>query len=144
MSCFMVAASHIDAILSAVSGAKHARLLYVNQPGAEHRTFDMTTDAGLTELGRILWAANLDSVLHRYSKDEPGDHEDVTGYRFRRRNAKVTPLAALKLLNSLDYQSCELPEWHTTLARAIITAMIHVLVCELPGYDDAPWALEVM
>lgn len=143
MSAFVVTEAHIRAIISAVVAASHlSSKLYVS--GAVGETtgpiYDLTSIKTLNEIGRTLWAANVDSVLHRYPDDKPDEHDDPATFTFRA--VRVPPLQALKLIQCLDYQSCELDEWPHSLARRILHAMTATLISALPGYDAAAWTYE--
>lgn len=143
MSAFVVSESQIRAIVSAVVAASHlSPKLYVSGSPSEANgpIYDLTSLKTLNEIGRILWAANVDSVLHRYPGDKPDEYDNPASFTFRA--VRVPPLQALKLIHCLDYQSCEPAEWPHSLARRILHAMTDVLIRALPGYDAAAWAYD--
>lgn len=102
------------------------------------------------EFGFILWAENVASVRYRYPGEdidtlpgtyaEDGRHEVSHGYSYSpSRRTRPTTVEAFKLLNCLDYQSCEHPEWRESEAFAILAALKDALVYCLPGYSEAAW-----
>lgn len=143
MSAFVVTAAHINAIITAVRAVNPGGL-YVTlpQPGPQVRIFEMRNPDHLNELGRILLAANIDSVLHRYPDDVPGAYPNPAEFRYTFSNRQTAPLAALKLIHCLDYQCCEVDDWRHTLGRRVLDAMTDQLIRALPGYDAAPYALD--
>src|SRR5216117_2260428 len=88
------------------------------------------------ELGDKLYAANVMSVNHRYNQNDP-----VTGFVYKANPANLRPVVEiLKMLDCLEYQSCEYPGFIERdggfwLIHRIRKAAIKKLV----GYDDAPW-----
>ena len=47
----------------------------------------------------------------------------------------------LKLVDSLEYQSCEHPEWERSEARKCLHRITGFAVSQLPGYAIAPWSI---
>jgi hypothetical protein len=97
----------------------------------------------LTAAGRLLLAENWRSVGIRYSGEPDGDLPSTVGepdgsYVFTPGATEV--IAALKLLDSWDYQSCETDDFKTTPAYAFADTARRALITMLPGYDDAPWS----
>lgn len=91
----------------------------------------------------LLYTANVESVNCRYGEDDPSDpftFRPVPASRIST-DAKQVPLFVLSLCNCLEYQSCELPQWETTLAKAILTGIREAVIRQLPGIDKAPWGL---
>lgn len=136
MSAFVVTDDHINAILTAAAGGPHFDL-YVQAASGENRgpIYDLRKD--LTDIGRILLGANIASCEHLY--------HDVGSYGtaddFRHSPVKTSPLAALKLIQSLEYQSCERDDWNWSLPHRILIALTDVIIRKLPGYDAAPWGM---
>ncbi|EFV12463.2 hypothetical protein [Segniliparus rugosus] len=97
MSAFVVAKTHVDALVSALVGVC----------GYPHEW------AGA--LGHKLWSENFRSVNYLYEEDEPTpvyDPELVDG--------PFDLVAALKAASCMDYQSCEHPEWKQSEAFALL------------------------
>jgi hypothetical protein len=107
-----------------------------------------------------LWArANLDSVAYRY---EDCGTPDKTARRFGGYDqdigaaeayvqdckraavaallgATLTHIQAYKMLQCLDYQACEVPNWWGSEPECEIRAAQHRAVMAMPGYEEAPW-----
>lgn len=93
------------------------------------------------------------SVSHRYAGSEslPGRYPDgLDGfgdwfepftYAAMQPGRCPTPVEALKLLDCLEYQSCEHPGWRDSDARAFCEALRRQMIACLAGYDEAPWEL---
>lgn len=95
----------------------------------------LTQDSAET-VGQILLDENVRSVNHRYDEDEGYvyDHAAPADRRW-------TPVEILKAIDCYEYQACETPEWNTSEAHAIITALRDTLGRTLPGYDNGPWEI---
>ncbi len=52
---------------------------------------------------------------------------------------RVTPTQILKLVDGLDYQSCETDDWPQTLAFRQLGWIRGAATRSLPGYDQAQW-----
>jgi hypothetical protein len=131
MSAWVCAHTHIDLILRPLD-----RYAYRHELLRSHNL------ENLTAAGRLLLAENWRSVRFRYSgepdEDLPGTAGEPDGsYVFTPGAAQV--IAALKLLESWDYQSCETDDFKTTPAYAFADAARRALITMLPGYRDAPW-----
>lgn len=128
MSAFIVSNTQINAL---VRYASRLGLGY-QYAGLSRRV------AGLEqETAEMLLAANYDSVNYRYKENEL-PREIVYAI-----DAPLMPaIAIIKLAQSLDYQSCEYPEWDASEAKAFLTALIDWTIPKLAGYDAAPWTIE--
>ena len=91
------------------------------------------------ELGTILKTANYDSVNYRYKEST-----EMEGYRHNGEGITqylggevITWGQVLKSARCYEYQSCEHPEWGTSLAKAIVEAITRK-VCEKVS-RDAEW-----
>lgn len=114
-------------------------------------------DSGRTQpdpydLGRMLWAENLKSVKARYPNDTDGNrpgpidfHDcDVDAYTFGLMSdfcSTFDPVEMLKLINCYEYQTCEHKEWKESESFRWCQQMKHYLITQLPGYDEAKWAV---
>jgi len=134
MSAFYVGSDLIDLLVTvAIEGAPHSRGLRVVHNGALH-VFD-ANDADM--IGQLLTDANVASVNYRYN-----DIENPGAYKFRR-VADVGGLAAsffdvLKGCDCFDYQSCELPNYDSSMAADVVRA-IRNKVIERITPDSASW-----
>ena len=97
----------------------------------------------------MLWRENVVSVRTRYPNDTEGEWPGPRGltmttilsYHYHPPVSLPSPVEALKLLDGLEYQSCEHEEWETSEARDFCDALRRALIHALPGYDDAQWTL---
>ena len=124
MSAFLVTNKHINVILTAYNDG-----LY---PGEK-----LSADE-LTELGYTLLRENQRSVNYRY-----GARNRVGRYRYQpvylpEHNAA---LAAVKLLHSLRYQSCERPDYEKSAAYKLYIKLLNSITMDLPDYETAPWSV---
>ena len=135
MSAWIVSKKHIDVLVAAVD---------------THGEWNLSR----TALGRLLWNENLESLKYRYPNDSDGTRpgpnnfrdDDVNTYKYRTPGAELTtPVVALKLAHSYDYQSCEHPEWTNSAARRIVRSLIDTLKTgvseESAEYEEAPWSI---
>ena len=127
MSAFIVSKHHIDAIISAA-------LAY----GVEGLTKRTAMDRG-----RELWEANIASVGVRY----PGDPEAlviagrIADVYVPRQVPVPSIVEAAKLIDCLEYQSCEHDGWATSDAAAFLGKVREALLRNLEGYDAAAWGV---
>src|SRR5260370_1227542 len=109
MSAYVVSDNHIDAL---VGYAIVKKASFYFHPGR----IDITKD-NADKIGQTLLDENYRSVNHRY-RNEIGK---ATRYKFKRLQVPVIdPVAILKAINCLDYQSYETDDWKTTEAWAIL------------------------
>jgi hypothetical protein len=106
---------------------------------------------------------NIRSVAHRYPNDKDGDRPgpclkdadiveacQIYAGHFAKRIGGVIvdaslilePVEVLKLVQALDYQSCETDDWHMTLAARQLRWISSEAISRLPGYDDAQWSFD--
>lgn len=130
MSAWVCTNAHVDYIIAATVSFDRRRELPMSP----------------TEAGRLLLQENVRSVLHRYGPDALSADEvaayarQIEQYTFSD-VATLTPVAALKLLASWQYQTCETPDFKETSAWGLAEKIRSLLVAALPGYDTAPWSL---
>lgn len=146
MSAFVCTDRHVAAIVAAaVAGSRDPsplRCLIGVLPRAEALEW--------IEQGEQLWELfpRVCSLLRR---------ENLKSVNFRYRQAaeipgpftvpfaqapKVAAVAALKLLDCYDYQSCEHPGWEGSTGEQISSQLRRFLIRALPGYEDARWSLD--
>lgn len=106
---------------------------------------------------------NIRSVAHRYPKDKDGERPgpclkdadiveacQIYAGHFAKRLGGVVimvedvlePVQVIKLVRSLDYQSCETDDWPMTLAHRQLQWIMEGAISALPGYDEASWSYE--
>lgn len=150
MSAFMHSTAHVDAIIhGALSAARGA--IYYSNPAHDVRD-------NPTEAGRVLMRENAESMAFRYNmKDLDNDAdggtrpieylgyvEQAEGYEYDpHKPRKVYSIGELLLaLDSLEYQSCEHPEWAESAAHGLCQSIRNTLIQALPEYASAQtWAI---
>lgn len=132
MSAFLCNAEHIGRL---------ARFYAARNPGRE----------SAEQVAKTLAIANLKSVGDRYEETADqvaqgfGGTSDAATYvaacvqQSRRLDHGLTSVAAIKMADCLDYQSCEVDNWKHTEAYDLIQAIQGAAHRALPGYDAAPW-----
>ena len=106
---------------------------------------------------------NIRSVAHRYPNDEDGQRpgpglkdadiveacQIYAGHFAKRLGGVIVmaedvlePIQVIKLVRSLDYQSCETEDWPMTLAARQLEWISGEAISCLPGYEDADWSYE--
>lgn len=151
MSAYLVSKSHIDALVA----------LYATVRKREGSPLSPQT---MNHLGSILIDANVRSIEARYPDtagkpaEMPGPDVDspdrafANGYTWSPVRATVTPIGALALVQCYSYQTCEYDGFEESDAGVFCTFMTARLlarffpgytghVCDLPGYESAPWGL---
>lgn len=145
MSAYIVSNNHINAIL------RFADLHCSSVVGGFARQHMKMPAAGeyLTKIGQILLRENVRSVNYRYrEKTRPGKFE------YDQDAPAVSHIEALKLVNCLDYQSCERKDWHKSPACILLAEIKMKILEDLAGlnhpsgqkqiqisYNDAPWSI---
>jgi hypothetical protein len=129
MSAWIVSKKHIDLLVAAAGGVGMA----VDNPH---------------EVGQMLWHENHVSVNYRY-----GESRLTPPYKFEAEpNKAIDPVAVIKQIHCLDYQSCEHEGWRTSAACQFLTDLTSKLEAKLrlpadkihalPAYNDAPWGIK--
>lgn len=127
MSAFVVSPAHITAILANYKAA------------LESQRADVPDNGKLSYYGRALLFENCRSVASRYREEVSKEWE---GYIFPDCFLGIpSPVAALRLCDSLEYQSCEHDGWEASPAFALLNKIRRTLIRALPGYNDNPWSL---
>lgn len=123
MSAFLVSKKHIDALVSARNISQYSR------------PFEQKSD---DELGRMLLAANYESLAARYH--DTIDEKAIESYRHEPRTFPVVTL--IKAAHCYAYQACEHEGWEMSDAKKYIDDLVSMLTHYLPGYDAAPWGID--
>ena len=109
---------------------------------------NFTLDELATLYANTLYQENIRSVRARYPSDTwdelPGPcvkplHLLVTSADRSNRALRLKPIAILKMLDCLNYQSCETDDWRDTVAFRLLECIRSAAIRTLPGYEDAPW-----
>jgi hypothetical protein len=146
MSAFIVDKAHIDTLVQAglAYGRRYTLAWYhdhepTTDEGSRTRTntrHELSREAA-DRVGAMLWNTNRASVDYRY--EEANDREV---YRYRHNVClPMAPVAVLKAIDCYEYQSCEHPEWESSEARAFCSVLRKAMICALPGYEEAAWAI---
>lgn len=156
MSAFMVSREHIDAMVAtAIDGP-------IDGPGIG-RWHDMVRwnlrqipgmipeDYSESEhlLGEMLVKENLSSIHARYpdtitnpdATPEPIDQYWLQEYKLPNGTKRLTVVQMLKALDCYEYQSCEHPEWESSVAKRFRDGIRDNLISCLPGYEKAAWEI---
>lgn len=137
MSAFSVTNTHINTLISwAKHHIKEIRV-YGNNPTSSNR-FDLTISEQFTRCGQLLRDANNASINYRYGQ---GACDDDYYPQHLSKAAQLNPVAILKLLDCLSYQSCEPPNYEDGLAYKVINTIRSYAICKLAGYEESPWAI---
>lgn len=136
MSAFFCEAETIDLVVRAASDLS---MSYELPDGREVPVF-----GNQTMVGKILWAENARSVIHRYrllgSEEAAGYIAQIDAYRWTNYGAGK-PAAVLKSADCLDYQSCETPDWQSTGAYRLLAEIREAFGKhrDTAAYQAAPW-----
>ena len=103
------------------------------------------------EIAKVLAEANISSVEYRYKDLSGTSARAFTGCESNEAYVKEcqeefpgplpTATGVIKLINSLDYQSCEREDWEESLAYQYLNRMRTLATYSLPGYNDQPWSI---
>lgn len=127
MSAFLCSNKHISAVVN--FGMKVSA--YIPLDGS----YATVTPENAAKVARILFRANVDSLIARYGEYTP------PRFRYLPKAEAPTIAAGCKLVRSLAYQSCETEGWETSDANRILVRIIGVAVTRLWGYEEAPWSI---
>lgn len=154
MSAFVCSEDHFKALAifaaargNGFGGNSRVNPVYLDRLSDAEKQLD---GARLAELyADILYDENLRSVGARYPNegidDLPGfddkpDRIEITGYDMARpAYLRLKPVDILKMCDCLEYQSCETDDYRKTLGFKLLNKIRSAAICDLPGYEDAPW-----
>lgn len=157
MTAFMCSDAHFDTLATYASQARLDLRLKVGTPaearcaemfGGKRPTFmEHVSDYRVAPMherpdmiGAVLRDENARSVEYRYEDCKTSNDMGTKDYyRFRERAPKG-PKQILQAVRCLDYQSCETPDWHDTLAFAILAAIKESAIADL--CEGEPWGIE--
>ena len=126
MPAFVTSNEHLSAILFAYSNSDR---------------YSGVNDERLSELGTKLLNENVKSVNSRYRGARAVDGTPEFKLIEHYRHNPVTPVEALKLIRSLEYQSCNHIAWRSSEAKDILSVLTISLIHSLPGYEEAAWGI---
>lgn len=153
MSAFMHSATHINEILNSAEMRKGGSGFSWYFGGAR-KYLDRSQ---MTAIGQMLMHENAESVASLYdmknleSSADGGTRpmmyleylERAASYVFTpRASRRLSPIAAIKAIDSYEYQSCEHEGWETSEARAFVQQLTRYLITLTPEYAQADsWRL---
>jgi hypothetical protein len=148
MSAYIVDKATIDAIVTfAYEGGQSITVRKLVGPGwASLRDIDKST------VGRALWRENIKSVDYRYDENNDDPDLDYTFKAVRSRVhreerggtgvlVKISPADIVRIIQCLEYQSCEHPDWEASWAKDTLQRIKDAAVDKLIP-DSAPWGLK--
>lgn len=140
MSAFMCSDDHLR-VIAIVATYRHSA----------YRHSGAVDLAAANDAIKDLWNANCASLRERYGA-RAGEHfpaietvpPSVSTVDFTRldRARSLAPVTVIKLTQSFEYQACEARTWPESEGYRVTQAALANAIRRLPGYDDAPWALE--
>ena len=140
---FYVGADHVNAILSVLHMTRGFELEFSLPDG---RAGSNRKASSLTAVGQLLLAENIKSIATRYptnwqelTEGEPTADQFSFALDVRFVTRKDRHIAAIKLISSLEYQSCEHDDWEDSFAAKFLARATSYLIGEIPGYEAAPW-----
>lgn len=94
-------------------------------------------------VAELLMRGNIESVAYRYNEKPapPVDEfiasaEEYAAY-YIRHPPTLRPIDIIRMVECLDYQSCEPPNWNESLAKRQLDWILSAAIRQLPGYDTA-------
>lgn len=151
MSAYMHDTAHVDAIIHGALTVADGR--YVRYGNPARALADNPTEAG-----RVLLLENAESMAYRYNMkdlDNTADGgtrpieylgyvEQANGYEYDAEKPRrhYTAAELLVALHSLEYQSCERPDFTDSAAHGLIRSIERALIQHVPGYAAADtWSI---
>ena len=129
MSAFVVQPAHIGGLVKFYLTGRPGSL------GVWRGHIVSHIDAG--DMMACLMAENVRSVNTRYDTTDPAEDMDDR----LRVYADLTEVQVLKACACLEYQSCETPNYRETEAYDLLDQIAQKAIRQLPGYEDADWAI---
>ena len=122
MSAYVVTQKHISAILR-----------FHNQ-APDYRS--PASIAYAQQLGEQLYLQNIASVNYRYRyRNEPAG--EYPPFKFSPNAPLLAPVEVLRLLECLEYQSNETPEYYATPGYEVLARLRAQAIAQLPGFKEA-------
>ena len=145
MSAYVVSTNHINAIVRFLEVAKPT--LFEN--AGRYIIGKVPRDEYANAIGQLLLKENVRSVNYRYN-----ERKRAPKFEYDPTPPPVNPIEALKLIDCLDYQSCERNDWHKSEASLILVTLKIAILEDLAGLNDhsgqkpiqlayncAPWSI---
>ena len=143
MSAFTVSDKHVSAILQGVYGKTHTgQNIWPSQNDPKAYHYHSGLLAKCQSEANELMAQNIRSVNWRYRKSDHVPHDVLVGnVQLDLKAVALSPLEVLKLIDCLDYQSCETDDWEQTISFGLLNRYRAMMIGKLPGYNEAEWAI---
>ena len=162
MSAYVVHPEHIRFLVEAgrskrLAADQHAGpIRWVTRSGTSYwcHDFQQTDHARALEIGQMLLAENVKSVMHRYD-DCDGSPDSLPGpcdwdYTYPKHASYcgcehlMTPARVFQACDGYEYQSCEHDGWDTSEAKAYIEALqSRAMRCVIAETKDvSPWCID--
>jgi hypothetical protein len=135
MSAFVVSNNHINEIVRYIDTPNFSSLSYIKRMLSYPETLE--GEKLFQYIGYELMNENCKSVNSRYKTNE------FIPFVFKRKvgDKKLSPVEILKLINCLDYQSCEHDTWKESNAYLILSVIKNFAISRLQGYENAEWTI---
>jgi len=149
MSAYVVTENHIiyvvtSALSRRINRGSYGRFSWVRsvEKYVTHHVLDHFDPVAVAEFATELWRENVKSVNYRYQND-PDELEHYTIDPKKLDNMlhawEYDPVQVLKSIDCLEYQSCEHPEWETSVSHSFLNRLRREAIAALVGYSDAKW-----
>lgn len=125
MSCFVCSDKHFQVIAKTLVSTK----CYINGLGE-------LTSNNIQSWIDVVHAQNLRSYEYRYK-----ERCDDAAPQYDSKVAQVSVIEAYKLLDSLEYQSCETENYRDTVAYKYLMLAKDSLINKHPDYEKAQWSI---
>jgi len=139
MSAYVVSDNHINELVRFIDSRFYYNMGYLQRVMPE--LVFLKDDKLFEAIGQELLKENYLSVNYRYKDNEAMTKAHKFKYVPNLGKATLTPVEILKLVNCLDYQSCEHEGWKSSAAYKILSSIKSYAINQLDGYDAAPWGI---
>lgn len=143
MSSFVVDSDVIDFLVTAVDRFMMRQSMVHVTYGNSSQSLDLRS-LTQTEIGRLLWDANVAGVESEYDPSAvgPETRKRVESYRFRMWTGPgMSAVQVIKTCQFLTYQSMDDPNWDNTAASMLLQMLEHQATFRLPGWDEAAYGV---
>lgn len=143
MSAFEVSDKHISAILQGVYGTNFSgHNIWCRLTEKEPTHEQMALRKQVQQEANMLMAENVRSYQYCYKHRDDVSQKPFKGnVKLDFAAAPLSALAVFKLIDCLEYQSCETDDYTTTEAYKLLCVYRTKLACKLPGYNDEKWSI---
>lgn len=145
MSAFQCSPSHIAAIIGTAHKLDPSRtsLPDMSREMARHPDLAAEYTDSASFAGALLARENARSLDHRYAHHStahawaaPSALDCAMWY-----SRPLSPIALIKAIQCLDYQSCEHDAWSLSDAKRLLDQIARAAISKMDGYEEAAWSL---